>query len=292
MKKTLIYVVILFLSFSNYTIAQQKVNVITKTIKKEFDYEQEKIIIRGEKSNINIYQWQGDKLKIQIDLIAKNPSKLKAEKDIEVLQYSIGQKGDSINLGNFFKSNKIVGISSNLSVDYHIYIPLKCYVDIKNLYGKVNIHNVRIYGKIDNSFGSTSLQNTSGNCLVNLYYSKFTSNSTNGELKVNAENSNLTLKNISGIYELYATYGEIHIESLQNLKELKISAQRSSVFLTVERFKDYNYELETFKNEIIIPEVYRDKIIKASSTSSYKNKFSANNNMLNIKTTYCPITVK
>ena len=283
---------LLIAGFGNYTRAQVKVNVIEKTVKKEFDYTGEKIIILGEKSDISIQKWEGKKVKVQISLIAKNPSKTRAEKDIDILQYSVSQTADAIKLSNFFRSDRIVDVSSNLSVEYFIYVPSACNVEIKNLYGKTDIANVSISGKIDNSFGSVSLRNISGKLDVDLYYSNLSGTGTRGELNIGAKNSDLFMKDLAGKNTINTTYGEINIEPSKDLKALDILSQRSSVIIVTDNFGYYNYELDAYKDQIILPAKYSPSVTKESGGSLFRQSSHTNNASVKIKTTYCPITIK
>ncbi len=292
MKGALVYILLVFIGFTNYLSAQKKVNVITKTITREFNYSNETLVINAEKSNINIHQGEGNKVKVQIDLIAKNPSKSDAENDMDIMQYYISQSEGAINLSNFFKSDRMVEITSNLSAAYDIYIPLACNVDIKNLYGQINMNDAQVSGEIDNSFGSVSLQNITGNLHINLSFSDLASSNTDGELKIDAKNANLSMKNLSGKNTVNTTYGEIEIKSLHELKVLDVDAKRCSVNLNVDQFENYNYNLGAYKKEIILPEKYSSKIIKDSSSNLFSQQYNSNNSLIKIKSTYCPITIQ
>jgi len=100
--------ILLLLAFTIHnTYSQDKVNVITKSVTKEFEYSGETLIIQGEKSNMTIHAWNEKKIKIEMKLIAKNPIESKALKDIEIMQYTFQKEGKQVKVRNYFKSGKI-----------------------------------------------------------------------------------------------------------------------------------------------------------------------------------------
>ena len=285
--------ILLLMTFANInTYSQKLVNVITKTVVKEFEYSGKTVIIHGEKSNITVQRWKGKKIKIEIQLIAKNHDKSKAERDLNVMQYSF-QNGDKyIKASNYFKSNGTTDITSNLSVEYSIYIPGKTNIQLINLYGDVNLNSVEISGKLKNSFGNIKINNVIGDLTVDMHYANLKCTGLSGKVTINAKNSDILLHEISGDYNLTTTYGTINIASVTGLRNLLVNAQRTSIYVTIDNFEDYNYSLSVKDDKIIVPAGYTSLIKEESGLLKFIKHSNSINNLISIHTTFCPITLK
>ena len=291
--RTSILNILLLLTFPLYNVYSQKqVNVITKSIIKEFEYLGETFIIHGEKSNINIQTWNEKKIKIEIKLIAKNPIESKAKRDLEVMHYSFQNDDKFIKVNNYFKSNEITDITSNLSIEYSIYIPNKCNIQLINLYGSVTISKIEASANIKNSFGSVVLNNIIGNLTIDLHFANLNVNGLSGLVTIKTKNSDVQLHRISGDYKLNATYGSIEITSTEKLNNLTINAQRTSVSLIIKNLEDYNYLLSTQNDKILVPSEYTKLIKEEAGLQKFNKAYSSNNKSIKINTTYCPITLK
>lgn len=291
--RTSILYILLLLSFTFYNAYSQKhVNVITKSIVKEFEYSGETFVIQGEKSNINIQRWNAKKIKIEIKLIAKNPIESKAKRDLDVMHYSFQNDNRFIRVNNYFKSNEITDITSNLSIEYSIYIPNKCNIQLINLYGSVSISNIETSGNINNSFGSVVLNNIIGSLTVDLHFADLNVNGLSGLVTIKTKNSDIQLHKISGDYKLNATYGSIEITSTEKLNNLTINAQRTSVSIIIRKFEDFNYSLSTQNDKIIVPSEYTKLIKEEAGLLKFNKASGSENKSIKINTTYCPITLK
>ena len=97
-KPLLITVLLIIYNYSTYT--QQTVKVITKTISRDVKFAGQKLTVKGEKSEININGWTKDYIKIEINLISKNPSAEVASNDLDVLKYKLLISEEEIFISN------------------------------------------------------------------------------------------------------------------------------------------------------------------------------------------------
>lgn len=293
MRRTTKIYFFIVLTFITVTVHSQiQVNVITKSVTKEFVFSGETVFIQGEKSTINFQTWSEKKIKIEMKLISKNPLESKAKRDLEVMHYTFQNDNKYIKANNYFKSNEITDISSNLSVEYSIYIPAKCTIQVINLYGNVILSNMEVTGTIKNSFGEVRLNNISGTLLFDMHYSDLSADNLSGKFTINTRNSDVQLKKISGDFNLKSTYGNIVITSIGKLNNLTINAQRTKVLVAVREFTDFNYMLTTQNDKIIVPLEYTKLIKEESGLFKFSSSSGKTNNSIQINTTYCPITLK
>src|ERR1035437_600957 len=139
-----IYSKLLLMLLALYTarspvIAQQKVQVVTKSISRSFTgINCLNPVISAEKSTIIVNGWDKNELKVTIRLISKNIDRKKAELDLAILKYTIKENNQSIQFSNFFDNEeKDNGISSNLSACYELWCPVNSKIQITNLYGEI-----------------------------------------------------------------------------------------------------------------------------------------------------------
>ena len=83
--------------------SQETLQVVTKSIDKTFDRSQN-LKIEGEKADIELMVWEGDKIKINIELIAKHPDRKTALKDLEMLKYVADKFGNEVILRNYLQT--------------------------------------------------------------------------------------------------------------------------------------------------------------------------------------------
>ena len=82
------------------------VKVITKTITRDVKFNGRKLIVKGEKSEININGWEENYIGIEIKLISKNPSAEIARDDLNVLKYKLSVDDEEVYINNYFESEK------------------------------------------------------------------------------------------------------------------------------------------------------------------------------------------
>lgn len=280
------------LAFSTYSMAQKKTHVLTKTVKKELKADGRTLIIRGEKSTINISSWAKPYYGIEIKLISKNFKEKKAKKDLEVIKYKIEESNQYYLLNNYFSSDKYYEVSSNLSAVYNIKVPASSKLDIANIYGNINLDNLKSVTNLKNSFGEISVTNTNGKYNVNSYYSDVMMENIDMDLQCNADKSDIELVNVSGSVVIKSNYGKIQIEAASNLESVNIDSQRSTVFFASQNLKDYNYSLSTKQSKITLPDKWQNKLIEKDGYTIFSLKNIPKNPFIQIRTTYCQISIK
>ncbi len=285
----------LFILLCSFTsLAQQKVFVATKTITKEYNLTNRRLAIQGEKADISLVNSSENKVQVEIKLIAKNYSKETAKNDLSIIKYQISDEPDQLLVKNYFESDIRIHstVSSNLSVKYLIHVPENTTIQIQNIYGDISLYETKLNGSIRNSFGLVTTENETGIISFNIDYSELRMTNTVGDYNISSKNSQLVLNDISGNYILKPIYGDVTINSLKNINELKINGQRTKVDIVLPNIDKYSLILKAKKEKIIVPTPLTDKIVKDSGYSSLKIIKSKDKPILNIETSYCPITIK
>jgi hypothetical protein len=272
--------------------AQQKVQVVTKSITRSFTGANRfNPIVSAEKAMIVVNGWDKNELKVVIKLIAKNIIRKSAESDLDILKYAIKETNQSIQLSNFFDNEgKYKGISSNLSAYYEMWCPVNSRIQITNLYGGITIKAFSGEISIKSGFCQVSLSQIIGKLVMESSYDNLNLERTNITCKINADKTDINFSDVAGNYNIKAQYGSISAQPSTGLN-MVVDALRTSVKVFTNNFDDFNYELKTCSDNITIPEEYRKMIVVKSKDKSFSYKPSKKQNVIQITTTNCPIEI-
>jgi hypothetical protein len=272
--------------------AQEKVNVITKTIKKEIKLNSKTLVINGEKSTINISAGDNEYVEVEIKLISKNTNKKQAETDIAIIKYEMIENANDYLIRNYFASERFGNVKSNLSVVYNIKVPKNSKLNITNIYGNVYLSNLNTFSKLKNSFGEIHISNIMGEMEINSYYSDTWAVDIDLKLICITDKSDIEMTNSSGNIQIKSNYGNINFSPGKNLKKLEIDSKRTTVGFESDVFNKYNFELSTSYSNIVLPEKWKKNIKKVNGEIQFNQINQANNPTIKITTSYCQITLK
>lgn len=280
------HVYILFmvlLCYSVSTKAQQIVHKVSKQIHKEYTIGINELEIIGEKSSITVIGWDKNYIDVEMVLISRNTDKKSAINDINFIKIEDKKSESKLLLKNYF-DGQAKKLSSNLSVEYRIKLPVNVSLKIMNLYGKVELSNLNTNLSASTSFGTIELNNIKGKTEIQNMYSNFTGNLISGSLKCISEKSDIKLTNITSSVLIESKYGEINLQLIDNSYPIELNCLRSEVNITIPR-QAFNYQLNTLNSTIKVPG--KEQI----ETDQYQFETSKNASTLNINTTYCPIII-
>jgi hypothetical protein len=274
-------------------IAQQKVQVVTKSISRSFTgINVLNPIISAEKATIIVNGWDKTEIKVTMKLISKNLDRKKAETDLTILKYAIKETKQSIQLSNFFENEgNYKGITSNLSAYYELWCPANSKIQITNLYGEITIKTFTGEVTIKSGFCQISLIQLNGKLTMESSYDNMNADHSNLTCKINADKSDMVFRDIAGNFNIKAQYGSISADPSTKLNTLIVDALRTNVKLTINNFTDFNYELKTSSDHILIPEEYQKMIMVKSKEKSFTYKSNKQQNVIHINTTNCPIEI-
>jgi len=142
------YILSILFVLLNFKLAfqQNKVNVVTRKVVKEFKFNSlnEKIIIDAEKATILIKSWDNLNVKVKLNLKTKNTDVELARKELNYLKYNANKRGKEILVkNNILLSSNIEKLSSKVEVEYEIWIPDNVKMVISNKFGNILLENVK-----------------------------------------------------------------------------------------------------------------------------------------------------
>lgn len=253
--------------------AQVKVQVITKTIEKEFSYQEGyELNIEGEKAQVIIEAWDQPAISITVQITAKHPDRSVAERDLEAMQY-IGQKvKNKIYVRNFLnETDAVAKPESAFQAIYHVKVPEQCPVYLKNYFGQATISNLSNRLRFNGEFSQIDLQNIQGVIDLRSRFGDIFGQQLDGQVQIWARRSDITLDNIRGSFDITAHYGTLRLFAADHLLKLNIDAEHSDVFFYTDKPDFYAYTLMATHGAIDVPD---DMSYKAISVGADQRKLS------------------
>lgn len=229
--------------------------VVTKKIEKTFPYKKNyEVNIEGEKAEVVIESWSKNEIKVEMDLIAKHPTKKQAEKDIQFIKHQAELEKNKIYLRNYISvpegKNKP---ESSLSARYTITVPEHCPVYLKNQMGKATVNNLSNQFRFRGEFTQIDLFNVQGMIDLKSRFGDIFGRQIGGIVNIYSRRSDINLAELNGSFNLEAYYGVLEIFASKELTDLGITANHSDVFLYNANPQAFGYSLTATNGKINLP---------------------------------------
>ncbi len=169
--KAAVGLIVLLLSVGTLA-AQEKIQVVTKTINRSFALKPgESLVVEAEKADVRVRGWDREEVKLTLRLVAKHPERAVAEKDLPALRYEIDTEGKQKTIRNFFRINDGFGeINSNLLAQYELWVPQRCRLQLQNRYGNVRIEELNTNLHLTVELGEIRLNEVMGTIALDVAY--------------------------------------------------------------------------------------------------------------------------
>lgn len=232
--------------------AQEKIQVVTKTINRSFALGTgETLVVRAEKADVRVRGWDQPEVRLTLRLVAKHPERSVAEKDLPALRYEIDTEGPQKTIRNFFRiSDGSGGINSNLQAQYELWVPQRSRLRLENRYGNVRVTNLTGDINLTAEFGEIHLTEVQGTVALDVSYGDVVAQRVNASVTGTAKKSNLTLEEVGGTVSLESSYGEINVTTVNQLQSFLIEASRTEVSFAAPDPLGYYYQLSTSYDQI------------------------------------------
>lgn len=248
--------------------AQTTLQVVTKRIEKTFTGSQT-LNIEAEKADIELFTWEKQEIKIEIELIAKHPDRKIATNDLETMKYVADKINKEIFLRNYLLIlNEKEKPNSNLKAKYTIRAPEGIKVTIQNSFGKISVKGKSKLLKIKSDFCMIDLDETEGTIELNTHYGEINIKTLNGVSTITSERTDLIINQLGGKCTIINHYGKLNIVSVSNLKILNIDAQKSEILLDGLSLKSYCFNVSSKFGKMTLPAEFswlqNDKVLKTA----------------------------
>ena len=253
--------------------AQTTLHVVSKNIDKTIEFKAgNSVEINLEKADLTIKSWTSPQVKIQVELLAKNPQLDAAKQDLMALKFVAERVGKTIYIRNYVAIDKgKEKPNSDLRAVITVWMPANAPVSIKNSFGKNNVQQFN--GRIDltSEFCKTKLSQLKGETTINTRFGDLEGDNFNGKLTITSNRSNLTLRILRGATLINATYGKIIVEADRTLTTLTVNADKADVDISNPKNAAINYFLSADFGTISTP-----KTLNFNYLENSKNRKRAN----------------
>ncbi|MBN2520883.1 MAG: hypothetical protein JXB17_10290 [Bacteroidales bacterium] len=138
-------------------------NRLSKEINREFDVnEATSFIIKNKYGNIDIYNWEDDRMQIDVNIWVEHKNEDKAQKLLDYITVNINKEGDIIEAyteidEGFNRASSSIFEQSKFSIDYTIKIPDYIKLDLENKYGNTFINKITGLSTINIKYGNLTI---------------------------------------------------------------------------------------------------------------------------------------
>lgn len=275
--------------------AQTNLHVVSKTIEKRMPYKNGyEVNIEGEKAEIKVETWDNNEVKVFIEIIAKHADKKKAEKDLDLMEYSNEQHGSDIYFRNYI-SKKGPQPESELKAIYTITLPADCPVYLKNNFGLTDVSNLTNSLKIHSEFSKILLENLRGDIGVISRFGDITGRKIDGNVSFTTRRSDITLHDIKGNWNINAQYGvmKFFTNPSPELLTMNINAEKSDVYFFDPQPNHYGYTLTAHYGNISVPNDLKFNYLENSNElkkAIFSSQIGQSN--ISIKISFGDITIR
>ena len=216
MKKPIHNILLVLMWFVIYTnaMSQETVKMVTRKAEKTFPFNSKngQVIINAEKGKIRIQSWDRDEVYVSFSISAKNTDADLARQELDYMNFNLIK-----DRGNIFLNNKMnlpaahKEISSVISANYEIKVPVNADIRINNKFGRVVVTSVNatlISGNLQ--YCDVLFQSYQGTINLTIEVGDLSCMNANLKGEVNSRHTNILLNEITGKLALQTRYGSIH----------------------------------------------------------------------------------
>ncbi|QNE41373.1 hypothetical protein F1C16_18330 [Hymenobacter sp. NBH84] len=285
--------VLLWLLSSLGAQAQQKVQVVTRTLEQRWVCKPNTPVrIRAEKATLRVQGWDKPIVQVVLRLSARHPDRAVAERDLGAAQYRLQQNVSAINLINFFSLPAgAPTVQSDLRAEYTVMMPAGNHLTAINTYGHTSLTNLNGWQQLEQSFGQITLLDLQGNVNIEARYADLTAKKVQATFLCEANKSAVQLLDVGGTITIHNQYGSVHAQPAANLRKLNVEAYRTEVVISVPQPEQFGYQLSVQQGPLTVPDRYQSAQRITTSRGTLTTEV-ASRPVVRISTTYAPLTLQ
>jgi len=217
----------------------------TKTIKKEFPIDAKgKVNIENRYGKVDVSTWERERVKIDVRITVRASNEARAQEGFDRIKIDFSDNREYVSattqIGEGEKSfwnswTNAWGGKIDFTIDYQVYMPASCDLDLSNKYGDSHIASLAGDVNINIKYGNFELQETEGDLEVVLGYGNGTVERARN-VSADGKYCNLKVKHANDV-SIVSKYSKIKIEEAKAVK-------------TVSKYDSYDIlKMVSFKNE-------------------------------------------
>ncbi|MEQ9299237.1 MAG: DUF4097 family beta strand repeat-containing protein [Cyclobacteriaceae bacterium] len=250
-----IWIIMLIVVASETAMAQVNLQVVTKTIEQTFPYEtRDYVLLKGNKSNIEIVGWDLPQVKVEIKLTSKARTKEIAQRELEFQRYVLEKKKNEIGMANYYSyPEKGYKLQSILLATYKIWVPRNAEIQVNNEYGNVQLEELVGNYTVGNRFGNLTLKNIGGNGVFNSYFGDCKVAELSGQHEFTLNKTKTAISGLSGTASINSNLGDVSITDISTMLVLEIDAVKSDLSLSLgTEWEKYDLYFKSSFGEVVV----------------------------------------
>lgn len=230
-----IWIIILIVVASETAMAQVNLQVVTKTIEQTFPYEtRDYVLLKGNKSNIEIVGWDLPQVKVEIKLTSKARTKEIAQRELEFQRYLLEKKKNEIGMANYYSyPEKGYKLQSLLLASYTVFVPRSAKLELSNEYGNVLLRDLAGEYTVSNRFGNLTLERISGSGIFKSYFGDCKIMQLSGQNELELNKTKTAISGLSGTVSINSNLGDVSITDISMVLNLDVEAVKSDLSLVL-----------------------------------------------------------
>lgn len=279
--------------FAQIASAQTTVQVVTKTIKKSFDWsEKDQLSLIADMAAITVTTWDEPSINLELKLTAKHVDLNTAKADLEKLQFVSTKLSNTLFIRDYVEIAKSSEKpKSTLKATYVLRVPKNCLMKIDNHFGSVSVIGLRANLDVKSEFCNVSLKDIQGDVKTDAYFGSISTDNIRGSLVINTNRADVNFRHLRGAAAINAEYATVNIAAGEDLVNMNVVAKYSTVNFEDDKNAGYNLSLVAENGKINHPSQMRFKVIKDESKRQATYYASANSPSINISTTFGDINI-
>ena len=254
-KEIFIWTIIWIAIASESSMAQVNLQVVTKTIEQTFDYKAgDYVLLKGNKSNVEIIGWDMPQVKVEMKLTSKARSGEVAQQELEFQRYVLEKKRDEIGMTNYYsypeKGYKLQGL---LLAAYKIWAPRNARLEISNEYGNVSMKGLMGSYSVSNRFGNLNLEEIGGSGSYSTYFGDCQVVQLSGEHELKLNKTKTVISGLSGTTSINSNLGDVTITDISTVLKIDLEAVKSDLNLSLgAEWENYDLYFRSSYGEIVV----------------------------------------
>ncbi|MBO0932832.1 hypothetical protein [Fibrella aquatilis] len=280
------------LFFTQYTLAQTKVQVVSKTVERELT-DISRLIINANKADVSVKGWNKPGISLKIRFVAKHPDRAVAEREVDYLGYDVRTKSGTGELTNRYTIPQTAGkVQSALSVSLELLVPQRCALGITSSFGDLDLSDLGGEVVVKYEFGKLTINNLTGKTTATSAYGDLDGVNTAGQLTLKTDKANVLLRGLSGNANLQCRYGKLTLRPDADLSALTVAATRTDILLLPRRLDDFRYDVRNTYADILVPDALRESLGKFVNKAVFDYEPNPRKPLLRIDNAYSPISIQ
>ncbi|MBO3271259.1 hypothetical protein [Hymenobacter defluvii] len=286
--------VLLWLLSSLGAQAQQKVQVVTRTLEQRWVCKPNTPVrIRAEKATLRVQGWDKPIVQVVLRLSARHPDRAVAERDLAAAQYRLQQNVSAINLVNFFSLPAgAPAVQSDLRAEYTVMMPAGNHLVAANTYGQTSLIDLYGWQQLEQDFGKITLQNLQGTVAITARYADMTASDVEANFTCEANKSAVQLFRIGGTTVIHNQYGSVHAQPTADLRKLTVEADRTEVVVSAPQPEQFTYQLSVQQGTLQVPAVYQANQRSAGGRATLTTMATQLRPVVRVSTSYAPLRLQ